>query len=189
MKWLKITLILLALGVCAATCKKSGSKQNAAPAITIQGFILTDYNGNLLGWYGTPDSDWKIRPTLSAAEMALFQFNTNLSLDNTTETTLAYNIAVFPNPAWLEQRFTISPLDSNVGKIVFVDSTLRVLQDTAVKVKGPNDIPLHLSDTTLFPNHSSRRIYFSFSAAGHPDYAKGYGDIRICNQTAVTGCF
>ena len=152
--------------------------------------MLVDFNGNLTGWNGTPDSDWMIRPHLSAAELALFQFNTNLSLDNTAETIVQqYPAFAFPNPAWLQQRFLVNTQDSNVVKVVYVDSMLRVLKDTALKVKGQTYIGLDLGDTTLFPNHSSRRVYFSFSAAGHTDYAVGYGDVRICNQLDAGNCF
>lgn len=33
----------------------------------------------------------------------------------------------------------------------------------------------------------SELIDFSFSANGHPDYAVGYGDVRVCSQVANSG--
>ena len=193
MKPLPITLLLLVLGIGMVTCKKSGDKKTnpTNPTIDIKGFTLTDYNGNLIGYNGTKDSDWMIRPQLSAQEMALFQFDTHLSLTNTKQVSFSSPAVVeaFPNPAWLQQGVNFYPSDSNVVKLVVADSMLRVVVDTAVKVKGGSDIYFNLRDTTLFPNHSSRRIYFSFSADGHPDYAVGYGDIRICNGNSVNDCF
>lgn len=188
MKLLKISFVgFLACVIGVFACHKSGHDQASSAAINIQGFELTDFSGNLVGWQGTPDSDWMIRPSLSAAEMAVLNFNTNLSLDNTVVDGIT-SIFVFPNPVWNEQQFYCKFNDSNVVKIVYVDSTLRVLKDTAVKGKGTVLIPLYLMDRTLFPDHSSRRIYFSFSADGHPDYAVGYGDVRMCSQT-TGNCF
>ena len=193
MKLLKISFVpFLACVIVVFACHKSGHDQpTAAAAIKIQGFELIDFSGNFLGWEGTPDSDWLVRPSLSAAEMAVLSFNTNLSLINTAVDTIS-GVAAFPNPAWNQQIFGCHLNDSGVIKIVYVDSMLRVLKDTAVKTQGYVYVNLFLTDTTLFPNHSSRRIYFSFSANGHPDYAVGYGDVRMCSQVANSGggnCF
>jgi hypothetical protein len=189
MKLLKISFVpFLTCVIAVFACHKSGhDQQTAAAAINIQGFELTDFSGNFLGWEGTPDSDWLIRPELSAAEMAVLNFNTNLSLNNTAVDTISSALA-FPNPAWMQQIFACHLNDSNVIKIVYVDSMLRVLKDTAVKTRGYVYVNLFLTDTTLFSDHSSRRIYFSFSAAGHNDYAVGYGDVRLCSQTSGN-CF
>jgi hypothetical protein len=181
MQRLKISLVFLFF-VGIAACHKSGNHNTPASgaAIDISGFKLVDFSGNFLGWQGTPDSDWLIRPGLSAAEMAVLTFDTHLSLTNTVVDTVSEVIA-FPNPTWNTQFFSCYLNDSNVVKIVYVDSMLRVLKDTALKVKGSVFVNLSLTDTTLFPDHSSRRIYFSFSANGHPDYAVGYGDVRMCS--------
>ena len=181
-------LILAVAGFCAASCGKSGNHDQSKSVIDIQGFALIDFSGNLLGWQGQPDSDWKFRPSLSAKEMALFQFNTGTTLDNTVQDSLPFNPIAFPNPAWMQQNVDVSAPDSNVVKIVIVDSMLTVLQQQAKKIKGGTLIHLDLSNATLFPDHSSRRIYFSFSALGKPDYKIGYGDIRICDQSG-SACF
>jgi hypothetical protein len=188
MKLLKISFVpFLTCVIVVFACHKSGhDKPTAAAAINIQGFELIDFSGNLVGWEGTPDSDWLIRPNLSAAEMAVLNFNTNLSLNNTIVDTPSF-IAAFPNPAWNQQDFYCYNADSTVIKIVYVDSMLRVLKDTAVKGKGTVLVTMPLMDPTLFPDHSSRRIYFSFSANGHPDYLVGYGDVRICSQVSTSG--
>ncbi|HEV2480997.1 MAG TPA: hypothetical protein VGS79_15075 [Puia sp.] len=185
MKLLKISFVLFVLCLIGIFgCHKNQNHTNNSGAlINIQGFELTDFSGNLIGWQGTPDSDWLIRPTLSAAEMAVLNFNTNVNLNNTTADTIA-GVLAFPNPAWNEQLFYCRVNDSNVIKVVYVDSMLRVLKDTAVKGKGTVVIPMLLTDPTLFPDHTSRRIYFSFSANGHPDYAVGYGDVRMCSQVS-----
>jgi hypothetical protein len=187
MKLLKISFVpFLACVIVVFACHKSGHDQQTTAAINIQGFELTDFSGNLLGWQGTPDSDWLIRPGLSAAEMAVLNFNTNLSLNNTTVDTPSF-IVTFPNPVWNQQDFYCYNTDSNVIKIVYVDSMLRVLKDAAVKGKGTVLVTMPLTDPTLFPDHSSRRIYFSFSASGHPDYAVGYGDVRMCSAVSGSG--
>jgi hypothetical protein len=194
MKPIKYSFILAVLCCSLFACKKSDNKNTSRSAITIQGFFLTDYNGNFLGWNGQQDSDWLFRPSLSAAELALFNFDTQLSLDNTTMTTIPSNVEAFPNPASVVQIYYFSCYDSNVIKLVIVDSNLNVLKKTAIKwgsgsQPGGKPVQIDLSDKTLFPDHSSRRAYFSYSAKDHPDYKAGYGDIRICNGTAVSGCF
>jgi len=189
MKLLKISFApFLGCLILVIACHKSGHEGQTSAAINIQGFELVDFSGNLIGWQGTPDSDWLVRPHLSTAEMAVLNFNTNLSLTNTAVDTIQ-GVLAYPNPAWNEQLFYCRVGDSNVVKIVYVDSMLRVLKDTAVKGKGTVLVPMLLMDKTLFPDHSSRRVYFSLSAEGHPDYAVGYGDVRICSQTSTTDCF
>lgn len=193
MKHNKFPFILAFLCFFLAACKKSDSTPPHS-AITIQGFFLTDWNGNFLGWHGQPDSDWHFMPNLSAAEMSLFNFNTGLSLDNTMVTTIPGNVVVYPNPASTDQMYYFTCNDSNVIKLVIVDSNLRVLTKTAIKwgsggQRGGIPVDMHFSDKTLFPDHSSRRAYFSYSAKGYPDYKVGFGDIRICSGTSVSGCF
>ena len=194
MKLIKYSFILAVLCCSFFDCKKSDNKNTPRSAITIQGFFLTDYNGNSLSWNGPADSDWLFRPGLSAAEMALFNFDTQLSLDNTKMTTIPFNIEAFPNPASVVQLYSFSCYDSNVIKLVIVDSNLNVLKKKAIKWGSGSrsfgsTVQIDLSDKTLFPDHSSRRAYFSYSAKDHPDYKAGYGDIRICYGTTVSGCF
>jgi hypothetical protein len=193
MKHIKFPFILAVLCLFSADCNKSGTNTPSS-VITIQGFFLTDYNANSLGWHGQPDSDWLFRPNLSASEMSLFNFNTGLSLDNTVVTTIPNNVVAYPNPASTDQMYLFSCTDSNVIKLVIVDSNLQVLTKTALKwgsggQRGSLPVDMHFSDRTLFPDHSSRRAYFSYSAKDHPDYKVGYGDIRICSGTSVSGCF
>jgi hypothetical protein len=194
MKPIKYSFILAVLCCSFLACKKSDNKNTPHSAITIQGFYLTDYNGNFLGWNGPADSDWLFRPGLSAAELALFNFDTQLSLDNTTMTTVPSTVIAYPNPASVAQIYYFSSNDSNVIKLVIVDSNLNVLTKTAFKwgsgsQLGGKPVQINLNDKTLFPDHSSRRAYFSYSAKDHPDYKAGYGDIRICYGTSASGCF
>lgn len=193
MKPIKFPFILAVLCFFAVTCKKSDTN-TPNNAITVQGFFLTDYNGNFLGWHGQPDSDWLFRPNLSSAEMNLFNFDTRLSLDNTVITTIPNNVLAYPNPAGPAQMYLFSCTDSNVIKLVIVDSNLRVLTKTALKwgsgsQRGSKPVQINLNDRTIFPNRSSCRAYFSYSAKDHPDYKVGYGDVRICDGTSVSGCF
>ena len=63
MKLLKISFVgFLACVIGVIACHKSGhDQQSTTAAINIQGFELTDFSGNLLGWQGTPDSDWYVQ--------------------------------------------------------------------------------------------------------------------------------
>ena len=169
-----------------ATCKKSGGNSDV---INIQGFYTTDYNGNSLGWQGPQDNDWTFMTGLSSAELALFNFDTGLSLDNTVMTTIPNNVLVFPNPAGSVQAYYFPTQDSNVVKLVIVDAALHVVSKQAIKVKGSSFIHLDVSNRTQYPNRTSFRAYYSFSAKDHPDYKVGFGDIRICDGTAISGCF
>ena len=137
-------------------------KSGSNNAIVIQGFYSRDYNGSFLGWYGGPaDNDWTFMTGLSSAELSLFNFDTGLSLDNTVMTTNPNN----------------------------VDAGLHVVTKQAFKTKGSGIIQLSLSNRAQYPNHASFRAYYSYSAKDHPDYKVGYGDIRICDSTALADCF
>src|SRR5258708_7147079 len=139
MKKINISIILLLTGsLFLAACKKNGNND----VINIQGFYLTDYNGNTLGWKGPQDNDWTLMTGLSSAELSLFNFDTGLSLDNTVITTIANNVIAFPNPAGSVQNYYFSAQDSNVVKLVLVDAGLHVVTKQAVKIKGGQIVQL-----------------------------------------------
>jgi hypothetical protein len=73
-------------------CKKDGT------AISIEGFLFTDASGNDFGRYGPEDDDWMLKSTLSAREMALFNFPVITTLDNTAEGTVGMEVKALPNP-------------------------------------------------------------------------------------------
>ena len=182
MKSINLTLILIFLTCSFFKCNKA-----IDTVIVIQGFRTTDYNGNFLGQVGPADQDWTFMTNLSPAEMALFNFD-GPSLDNTV-VSVPQNVVAYPNPASTQQLYLFSPPDSAVVKIVIVDANLKIAQKNALKIKGSSPAALDLSNRTTFPNHSSWRVYYSFSARNTPNFKVGYGDIRICDGGTVSDCF
>jgi hypothetical protein len=182
MKNIYLTLILIVLSLSAFVCKKSDGT-----AIQILGFRTTDYNGNFLGQVGPPDHDWTFMTNLSPAEMALFNFD-GPSLDNTLVSS-PQNVIAVPNPANTQQLYYLSAPDSAVVRIVIVDANLKIAKKSAFKIKGPQPVDFNFSDRTQFPDHTSWRVYYSFSAKNNPNFMVGYGDIRICSSSAISDCF
>ena len=185
MKKYPLFLLIIFFAILFAACGKSGSSS----AINIQGFKVTDYNGNLIGQSGPADSDWTVMAKLSPAEMALFNFGDTVSLENTgiSNVSLTYG---FPNPAFTQQLLLIGTGYNAVIKLVIVDRNLKVLSREALRTSGgQQSLVLDLSDRSKFPDHSSVRVYYSLSAKDHPNFVVGYGDTRICSGTNVNDCF
>jgi hypothetical protein len=168
----------------AAACKKDKDDK----AIDIAGFELKDGSGNEFGHYGQDDNDWTFNNTLSDREMALFDFlPDNVNLNNTVETAISGNgLVAYPNPCTYNQYYHANVSDTVLMKIVVVNDKLNVLTKTAVKFKGTKSLAIDYSDSTLYPNRSSLRVYYSFSAQNKPNYKAGYGDIKICRSTGST---
>ena len=164
-----------------AACKKDKDDK----AIDIAGFELKDASGNEFGHYGQDDNDWTFNNTLSDREMALFDFlPDNVNLNNTVEAAISGNgVVAYPNPCSYNQYYHANVSDSVLMKIVVVNNKLNVLTKTAVKFKGTKSLSIDYSDSTLYPNRSSLRVYYSFSAQNKPNYKVGYGDIKICRSS------
>ncbi len=176
---------LLGLILLFSTCKKSSGN-----VINISGFSLRDVVGNSLGIIGAPDSDWYFVSHLSARELALFDLQASGSLENTAvPDTINVPVAAFPNPAMSAQQFYFRTNDSVLVKLIIVDASLKVLQKTAFKTKGGGIMALDFSDRSIYPNGSAYRAYYSLSALGAPNFAVGYGDIKICDSQNVKDCF
>ncbi|OQP43173.1 hypothetical protein A4H97_13655 [Niastella yeongjuensis] len=178
----------------AAACKKDSDKNNDKAAIVIEGFKMKDVAGNDFGRYGPEDNDWTFKNTLNAREMALFDFvPAGVNLNNTVETAISdYSLMPSPNPCTYDQYFQLSLADSVLVKVVVVNNKLDVLQRTAVKGKGYLGFRLFYGDTLQFPDKSSLRVYYSFSAQNKENYKTGYGDIKICRggiYGVVSSCF
>jgi hypothetical protein len=166
----------------AAACKKDSDK-----AVVIEGFKLKDGNANDIGFYGAADNDWTFKNTLSDRETALFDFlPADVNLNNTVEATIMYNsVFAYPNPCAYSQNYEAYPSDSVLMKVVVVNDKLDVLTKSALKGKGLIRIVTnYYGDTLLYPNKSSLRLYYSFSAQNKPNYKAGYGDIKICRAAA-----
>lgn len=180
-----VILSLLSLPLLFSTCKKSSGNP-----INIAGFYLRDVNGDSLGRIGPPDSDWYFVSHLSASELALFDLQPSGSLVNTIMPDTNNNlVAAFPNPAMTVQHFYFRTNDSVLVKLIIVDASLKVMQKTAFKTKGGGIIALDFSDRSIYPTGSAYRAYYSLSALGSPNFAVGYGDIKICDSQNVKDCF
>jgi hypothetical protein len=168
----------------AAACKKDKDEK----VITIAGFDVIDQSGNEMGHYGSADNDWTFNNTLSDREMALFDFTPeNVNLNNTVEASIsAEGVVAYPNPCTYGQYYHANASDSVLMKIVVVNDKLNVLVKTAVKFKGTQSLIINYSDESQYPNKSSLRVYYSFSAQNKPNYKAGYGDIKICRSTGGT---
>ncbi|MBG9374715.1 hypothetical protein I5907_00585 [Panacibacter sp. DH6] len=167
------------------------NKDNAAKGISIEGFKITDYYGNFLFYQGTPDNDWKFSGGLSKEEMALFDFDPGINIDNTVASDINSLVAAYPNPCFGILGLHLNLKDSVLVKVVIADEKLNVLTKQAFKAAGLVNMNFAL-DANQFPSKSSRRVYYSISAKDNPDYKTGYGDIRICDgwDPANTGtCF
>src|SRR5215213_1228990 len=116
-KLLAFTFILLV----GLSCKKDKSSS----PIQITGFRIVDAFGNYMGEVGNSSDDWQFQAKLSAAEMALFDFQPAFALDNTVETTVNM-LAAFPNPFVNTQSYAALAEDSVLLKIVVVDQNLEV---------------------------------------------------------------
>jgi hypothetical protein len=177
-----VVLVTALFILIIAACKKDNDK-----AIVIEGFKLKDGAGNDMGYYGPADNDWTFKNTLSGREMALFDFlPEGMNLNNTAEANIMYNsVAAYPNPCAYTQSYFVNASDSVLMRVVVVNDQLNVLTKTALKVKNSMVYTIdYYSDTLLYPNKSSLRLYYSFSAQNKPNYKAGYGDIKICRAAA-----
>lgn len=167
----------------AAACKKDSDKA----AIVIDGFKLKDGSGNDIGYYGAVDNDWTFKNTLSDREMALFDFlPADVNLNNTVEAAISGNsVFAYPNPCAYSQYYHVNASDSVLMKVVVVNDKLDVLTKRVLKLKNTMQFVIdYYSDSLLFPNKSSLRMYYSFSAQNKPNYKAGYGDLKICRAAA-----
>lgn len=174
----------------AAACEKDKDDK----VIFIAGFELKDASGNEFGHYGPEDNDWTFNNTLNDRELALFDFlPDNVNLNNTVEAAISLNgVMAFPNPCTYTQYYWANASDSVLMKIVVVNDKLNVLTKTALKFKGSKTLVIDYSDDAQYPNGTSLRVYYSFSAQNKPNYKAGYGDIKICKGTGSTtldSCF
>lgn len=171
----------------ATGCKKDKSSGK----INIEGFHRTDASGMDLGHQGPADDDWTTKPGtgMSAEIAALFNFETDRDVSQTTEATIN-RILAFPNPFANTQRYIFDVSKPTLLKIVLVDNELRVLDKNAVVLyTGGNSIAsFDFSDRIKYPNKGAFRLYYSFSAIGKPNYQYGWGDIKIC-ESNTGDCF
>lgn len=180
-----ILVFTFAMIAVLSGCKKDGS------AISIEGFHLVDAVGNMMGHYGPADDDWTLKNTLSARELALFEF----AIDSTLANTVEGNVNIthgYPNPFAYVQGYGAQSTETVIFKLVVVDNNLKVMQAAYAKFKGYKNFQIDYSDQSKFPDRRSFRVYYSFSAQGAPNFKVGYGDIRKCQSSgsgSAANCF
>lgn len=77
--------------------------------------------------------------------------------------------------------------DTVVVNLEIVDEQMNTLVSVAGRGKGRLHFNFSLQNVQLKNVNTSYRVYYSFSAAGKPNFKVGYGDIRICKS--LTDCF
>jgi hypothetical protein len=165
------------------SCKKGKS----GPVIKIEGFLITDNIGNSLYRISPMDQDWTLMPSLSDAEMALFDFPTPYNLDNTLLADVQLPVQAFPNPMAHRQAYVTNVSDSVLLKLVVVDEYLKVKNTASLKSKGSMVLMMDFTNRTEFPISKAYRVYYSYSSAIKQNYKVGYGDIMICNTLSTSG--
>lgn len=182
---MRTILLIFFVILFAGSCKKD---KKPSAQIQISGFMLVDASGSYIGQIGDASDDWELKNSLSAEEMKLFDFPTALSLDNTVETTV-FRLNPYPNPFSNSQSYFTAAGDSVLLRFVVVDEKLNVFKRVSTKGKATINFTLDYSNRSEFPNKSSLRVYFSFSAKGKPNFKVGYGDIKVCDDVDYTKCF
>jgi hypothetical protein len=188
-----IFLLLFASTLFLATCEKNKSEDETT--ITIEGFYITDANGNQLGTVGNVADDWKISDwsQLTTLEKSFLSFSDNVNLDGTVATNTFNNPVPYPNPFHTFSAIQFHAGDSVKLKVAVVDSLGQVLKTFSGKMKGYKVFYFDFTDITGDPLRKSLRFYYSFSATGQLNYRAGYGDVRLCRGTVgggpYTQCF
>ena len=180
-------IIIACMFLCAFQC----ARDNLADPIDIKGFKIVDALGNPIGEVGSSSDDWILYNSFDPPFMNFFNFNSGHSLDNTTEATIHAPVG-YPNPFAGLQYYSFNASDSVLLKVVVIDQYRVLLKQVGYKFKGNFTISIDYSDRSVYPNLYAMRVYYSFSAAGKPNFKVGYGDIKVCDASAggnYTSCF
>ena len=179
-------LLLIAMAL-PFSCNKDEEKKEE---IIFEGFQLRDALGNPFGTIGDAADDWQILDwsQLSSGEQSFLNFSDTVDLANTSTSTISSPIA-FPNPVCNLSSIQFHAGDSVKLKVALVDEMGNVLKNISGKIKGAKVFYFDVADPGQFPSGKSLRYYYSFSAAGQPNFKAGYGDIKICCTTPYTDCF
>ena len=103
-----LTIIIGCFFLFGFQCRKEGDEF----VIGIQGFRIVDALGNEIGSVGSSADDWIVYDRLDDRVMSLFNFNTSLGLDNTTEATIVTPAVAYPNPFTNLQYYAFRASDS-----------------------------------------------------------------------------
>ena len=157
-----------------------GCKKESDDAIKIGGYLLRDQYGQPMGSEGAVADDWQLGAwsSFSPREQDFLAFADTVRLDNTLATSVQPVVA-YPNPVTTRSNLQFWSADSVKVKVALVDAQGRVLRSYAGRFKGSHHLAVDVSDRLLFPTGRGYRYYYSFSAAGHPNFKAGYGDVKV----------
>jgi hypothetical protein len=184
--WLFLAIVTLFM----FSCEKL-QHQEKIERIHIEGFLLTDNFGNVMGEIGNASDDWNLInwDQLTPLEKSFLEFTDGINMANTRVTTVAEPVA-FSNPFQQQSNIHFRSDDSIKLKIAIVDASGYVWRNMAVKTKGTRLTYFDFSNSKEVPSGTSLRYYYSFSAAGQPHFKVGYGDIKVCrNSGEYLSCF
>ena len=184
--------ILIVTLACVLLSAFQCRKESNGRQIEIKGFRIADALGNPMGEVGSSSDDWILYDSFNDQIMNLFNFSTPLTISTSNTATIQTPVAAFPNPVAFLQYYVFNVSDSVLLKAMVVDERLTVYQQFSYKFKGHFAFSIDYSDRTIYPDKTALRVYYSFSAAGKPNYKVGYGDIKICDASGgglYTTCF
>jgi hypothetical protein len=183
---------IMKIFTCIACCflliiSGCGKDKDDDRVIKIEGYHLFDANGMETGMVGGQDRDWTI-VGLTSKELALFEIMkaSDQVLVNTKECDISL-IKCYPSPASSNQTFSVVSSDTVVVNLAIVDDQMIPVVSIVGRGKGQLNFNFSLQDIPSKNANTSYRLYYSFSAAGKPNFKAGYGDIRICDN--LTDCF
>ncbi len=197
MKYFPLFAIIL---LCITGCNKHTTNQNPSLVHVFKGIAVVNTMGEIMGNWGTPDSDWETDVTWTSEEAALLNFPDTVSLAGTyIRDTTGWNtgtgiheqpenaILVFPNPVAGYATLYFKGLGMVKFKATIVDKYFNRLMTFAAK-SGMGEINLNLSDPAKFQNGVIYRLYYTLSATDSLNFYKGHGDILICREAVSNDC-
>jgi hypothetical protein len=165
-------LLIFSLAVVSACDEGSSGRR-------FEGIALRDEMNNPLGTLGTKDlNDWENSGIADKDVKELLEFTDDIGLTGTVVSDI--EMSFYPNPARDFGYYMWAAEEGKKVKIkyVIVDEKLNVISQNSHVAEEMNfQVPLNeLEPGKIY------RIYYSFSAEGHPDFFSGHGDILTCKK-------
>ncbi|MEI6684131.1 MAG: hypothetical protein WCO44_15995 [Bacteroidota bacterium] len=200
---MKNILVIAALLLLAAGCKKHSATQTSAPpapAHIFKGISVINDVGQITGVWGTEDDDWRNDAKWTAEEFALLSFPDTISLNGTyIRDTTGWNVGpgiherpqniviTYPNPVYDFAEMVYRGLGLLKFKAVIVDKNYNRMFTFCCK-DSMASLLLDLSDTAKFKSGTIYRMYYTLSAKDSVNFFKGHGDILVCRQASPLYC-
>jgi hypothetical protein len=181
------------VGIALLGCKKSNSGN------WYGGMQIVDSNFKFERWSGPADYDWLLNKySFTKQQLALFKIDSNLHPDWYFTDTGTVIVTPGVNPVFYDTPSVYYSFTVFVQKKCMVSYT--VTNDRQVVLAQGNIYAIDsqlLYPTVQIPAHYLQagqviRVYYSCSAAGRPNFAKGWGDIGLCSPNGygrTSKCF